>query len=81
MIEMFQQRQWELEHADLGRIPRAYEDGLLEEMFRPQKRNFPTESVKTMHRSEDHFAKSVKFLRGYRLVSRSSGAMARGLRA
>jgi hypothetical protein len=62
---MFQQLQCELAHADLARIPRAYEDGLLEEMFRPQKRNFPTESVKTMHRSEDHFAKSVKFLLGY----------------
>ncbi len=57
--------QCELEHADLGRIPGAYEDGLLYGNVSAAKRNFPTESVKTMHLSEDHFAKSVKFLLGY----------------
>ena len=80
MIEMFQQRQWELEYADLGRIPRARTAccSSCGKSFGRQ-RNFPTESVKTMHLSKNRFHKFVRFLLGY-APRCSSSLMAQGLR-
>jgi hypothetical protein len=48
-------------------------------MFRPQKGNFPTELVKTMHLSEDRFCQIHKIFTGYHRISRSSGANGTGL--